>query len=80
MTRDRLIDALRAQLTDYLFFGEASEPIAPDDDLFELGLDSQGVTRLVAWAADVAGVRIADADVTADHFRSLNALAELIGR
>ncbi len=78
MTRDRLVAALRAQLDDYLYFGEAPAPIADDEDLFELGLDSQGVTRLVAWIASEAGVSLPTGDVTAAHFRTIGALADLV--
>jgi acyl carrier protein len=78
MTRDRLVDALRAQLTDYLYFGEAPSPIAPDEDLFELGLDSQGVTRLVAWIERELAVAIPPEEVTVERFGTLDALADLV--
>ncbi len=78
MTRDRLVAALREQLTEYLYFGAAPAPIDVDEDLFELGLDSQGVTRLVAFVASAAGHSVAPEQVTADNFRTITALADLV--
>ena len=78
MTRDRLVLGLRTQLTDYLYFGDASDPINSDDDLFELGLDSQGVTRLVVWIGRVAGVSVPQESVTEANFRTIDALVDLV--
>jgi len=79
MAADAITAALRARLLDDLFFGEPGE-IALDDDLFELGLDSMGVTRLVVFAERSLNSRIPDADVTAEHFGTLRALSALVER
>jgi acyl carrier protein len=78
MTRDRLVTALRDQLTEYLYFGAAPAPIEADEDLFELGLDSQGVTRIVAWLSAKAGVTVPPEAITTDNFRTIDALADLV--
>ena len=41
--------AIRAHLIDDLFFGDSGAALEPGDDLFELGLDSLGVTRLMVF-------------------------------
>lgn len=78
MTRDRLVAALREQLTEYLYFGAAPAPIDANEDLFELGLDSQGVTRLVAFVANEAGVTLAAEHISPEHFATIDALADLV--
>ena len=77
MTRDRLVAALRDLLTEYLYCGLAPAPIEVGEDLFELGLDSQGVARLIAFIAAEAGVTVAPELVTPDNFRTIGALADL---
>ncbi len=79
MTDTEIEDLLRAHLLDDLFFGEPGV-IEPDDDLFELGLDSMGVTRLVVFAERRLGSRIPDRDVVAAHFGTLRALVALVQR
>lgn len=80
MDRDGIVGALREQLIEDLFFGDASAVIAQGDDLFELGLDSMGITRLVVFVEKRLGARIADEDITVDHFGTLSALADLVAR
>ncbi len=78
MDRDRIVGALREQLIEDLFFGDASAVIDEGDDLFELGLDSMGITRLVVFIEKTLKARIADEDITVDHFGTLGALAGLV--
>ena len=70
---------LRQHLLDDLFFGEPGT-IDLDDDLFDLGLDSMGVTRLLVFAERRLGARIPDSEVVHAHFVTLRALAALVAR
>jgi len=70
---------LRERLLDDLFFGEPGR-IDLDDDLFELGLDSMGVTRLVVFAERRLRARIPDTEVVAENFATLRALVALVER
>ena len=79
MSENEIEDALRARLLDDLFFGEPGV-IEPDDDLFELGLDSMGVTRLVVFAERSLRSRIPDSEIVADNFATLTALTALVVR
>jgi acyl carrier protein len=69
---------LRAWLIEDLFFGDPGAALADDDDLFELGLDSMGITRLVVRIERELGVRIPDADIVAEHWQDLTAIAALV--
>ncbi len=71
---------LRAYLVDELFFGDPDAILGTDDDLFELGLDSLGVNRLVVFIERRLEARVPDAEVVADHFRTLRALVALVER
>ncbi len=79
VNEDAITRLLREHLLDDLFFGEPGT-IEGDDDLFELGLDSMGVTRLVVFAERTLGARIPDAQIVAANFRTLSALVALVGR
>ena len=75
-----LFARLKDYLVDELFFGDPKAHLEVDDDLFELGLDSLGVNRLVVFIERRLEARIPDAEVIADHFRSLRALVALVER
>ena len=75
-----LFARLKDYLVDELFFGDPQARLEVDDDLFELGLDSLGVNRLVVFMERRLEARIPDAEVIADHFRTLSALVALVER
>ena len=75
-----LFTRLKGWLVDELFFGDPDARLDVDDDLFELGLDSLGVNRLVVFIERRLEARIPDAEVIADHFRTLRALVALVER
>ncbi|MCO4768603.1 MAG: acyl carrier protein [Deltaproteobacteria bacterium] len=79
MTEETVTRLLHERLLDDLFFGEPGT-IALDDDLFELGLDSMGVTRLVVFAERSLASRIPDAEVVAENFGTLAALVATVLR
>lgn len=68
--------ALRRQLVDDLFFGDEEQILRDDDDLFELGLDSLGVHRLVVFIERELRVKLPDSAIVGEHFRTLAALVE----
>jgi len=74
-----LTDLLRERLLDDLFFGEPGA-IELDDDLWELGLDSMGVNRLVVFAERRLAVRIPDSEVVASNFGTLRSLVATVTR
>lgn len=75
-----LFSRLKSYLVDELFFGDPDAALEVDDDLFELGLDSLGVNRLVVFIERRLEARIPDSEVVADHFRTLRALVTLVER
>ena len=54
--------------------------IEDNDDLFELGLDSMSVTRLVVFAERTLAAQIPDSEVVAKNFATLSALTALVMR
>lgn len=55
------------------------ERIDPDVDLLELGLlDSAGIAQLLAFCEETFGITVADDELTAENFQSINAIAELV--
>ena len=70
--------ALRAQIVEDLFFGDEETEIAGDADLFELGVDSLGINRLVVFIERRFRVRIGDDEIVAENFRTLEALVTLV--
>lgn len=77
MSDEGVRDALRARLVDDLFFGEPGE-IADDDDLFELGLDSMGITRLLVFIERTLGVRLPDREITAERMQTVERIAQMV--
>ena len=78
MDAETIEGALREQIVDDLFFGDEQVEIDPDADLFELGIDSLGVNRLVVFVERRFGVRIGDDEIVRENFRSLRALTTLV--
>lgn len=80
MDAETIERALREQIVEDLFFGDEGVEVASDDDLFELGVDSLGVNRLVVFIERRFGVRIGDDEIVADNFRTLRSLVTLVQR
>jgi acyl carrier protein len=73
------------QLTDFILseLGEDREveSIAPDDDLIKGGIvDSMGVLQVVNFIEQTYGIQVADEDITVENFRTIQAIARLIGQ
>jgi D-alanine--poly(phosphoribitol) ligase subunit 2 len=53
-------------------------PLGPDEDLFEAGLDSMALTRVLVFVEDRFGVRIPDEDVVVDELSTLARMARFV--
>jgi acyl carrier protein len=80
MARQGIEDVVRAHLIEDLLFGDDSVTIDRDTDLFDLGLDSLGINRLVVLLERRFSVRVPDAEVVADNFRGIEAIVALVSR
>jgi acyl carrier protein len=61
------------------FLPDGAEPPGADDDLFAL-LDSLQILRLVVWAEERFGVKVADEDLTAENLGTPGRVAAFVGR
>ena len=73
-------DKLRSQLFETLIPTPADT--WPDDgaDLFEFGLDSLRVMRLLVFIEDELGVSLPDHEVTTERLRSVESLVDWVGQ
>ncbi len=78
MDVDHVARAIRAHLVEDLFFGDPSVSVDGDTDLFELGLDSLGINRLVVFIERTLDVTIPDEAVVQENFRTIDALVALV--
>lgn len=72
--------ALRNQIAEDLFFGDTDVELADDADLFELGLDSLGINRLIVFLERRFKARLSDGDIVPENFRTVAALLALVAR
>jgi acyl carrier protein len=73
---DELRRALHDELVHEILLRNA--PLAPDQDLFEAGLDSMALTRVVVFVEERFGVRIPDEDVVVDELSTLDRMARFV--
>lgn len=74
-----LLDELLRYTKEELATGLPPERITPDSPLLEWGiLDSVRTARLLAHIRDHLGVRVPPTHMTAEHFATLRAVADLI--
>jgi len=71
-------DRLTKHLVHELYFDDPNARIGAGEDLFELGLDSMSIHRLVVFLERAFGARIPDSDVVAANFRTLEAVEDLV--
>lgn len=74
---------IRQQIHEYIvmnfLFDGSQSPLDDDASLAELNiLDQTGVLELALFIEETYGVEVEDADVTAENFDSVNAIAEYI--
>jgi len=69
--------ALRQKIAEYVYDGERDD-FGVDEDLFNLGLDSLDVNRLMVFIEDELGAVIPDDDVVPENISTLKALVALV--
>jgi acyl carrier protein len=80
MTTDR--ETIAADLEQFIRARSlGAQPLNSDTDLLGTGLlDSMLIIDLIAHVEKKHGVRIDDAEITPEHFRSISRAADLIAR
>ncbi len=58
---------------------EPQEPLAPDTDLFSMGLDSMAMMQLLLQIEERFGLTVNPAEMTRERFATANALAGFLG-
>lgn len=71
-------DCLRSYLFETLIPQPDESPPSDDADLFELGLDSLRVMRLLVFIEQELGVSVPDHEVTPERIASIHALTQLV--
>lgn len=75
---DDIHSRLREFVLGELIYCDDPSGFGSDDDLFEAGLDSLGIMRLIMFAEREFGVTLPDTEVEPDTVRTLNALTAWI--
>jgi acyl carrier protein len=74
-------DELHAFVADELASGPDADAIGPDDDLIQRGIvDSLGVQQVMEFCRSRYGVRVDDADLVPENFKTLRQLAAFVQR
>ena len=55
-----------------------TEPLGPDEDLFDAGFDSMSLTRVLVFVEDRFGVAIPDQDVVLDELSTVEKWARFV--
>lgn len=56
-----------------------TKPLSPDDDLLDGGIiDSAGILQLVGYLEERFGFQVADDELTAENFRTVDDLARFV--
>lgn len=72
---------IRKFIADALLFGQADRTIAGSASLLELGIiDSTGVLELVTFVEGTFALKVADAEMIADNFDSVDSLVAFVRR
>ena len=54
------------------------EPLAPDQDVFDVGFDSMSLSRFLVFVEEKFGLRIADEDVVVDEISTLDKMTNFV--
>ena len=72
---------LREFIAGELLTAEGAESIGAEEDLIKRGIvDSLGVTQLVEFCESRYGIRVTDADLAPQNFRTVRQLADFVER
>jgi acyl carrier protein len=74
-------EELHGFIVGELTSGPGGDTIAPEDDLIQRGIvDSLGVQQLVSFCQSRYGIRVDEADMVLENFRTLRQLAAYVDR
>lgn len=72
---------IRKFIVDTLLFGQEDRAVAGNASLLELGIiDSTGVLELVTFVEATFALKVADAEMIADNFDSVDSLVAFVRR
>ena len=71
---------LKSFIFSELIFSDAVDQFSDDDDLFEAGLDSMGIMRLLIFVEENLGVALPDNELEPENLQTLNKLQAWIKR
>jgi acyl carrier protein len=71
---------IREFIKDEILFEDANATLADDTQLLSGVMDSLSLMQLVAFLEDEFDVEIDDADMTADHFRTISDIEQLVNQ
>jgi acyl carrier protein len=76
------IDIIRKALHEHILAEILlrTEPLAPDEDLFDAGFDSMSLSRILVFVEERFGVVIPDEDVVVDDMATLESMSQLVAR
>jgi acyl carrier protein len=69
---------IKGFIKDEILFEDTSAELADDTPLLNGVIDSLGLMQLVAFLEEEFDVEIDDADMTADHFRTVGDIEQLV--
>jgi D-alanine--poly(phosphoribitol) ligase subunit 2 len=75
-------NAIRQALHDHIV-GDVllrTQPLGPDEDLFDAGFDSMSLSRVLVFVEERFGVVIPDEEVVIDEIATLDRLADFVQR
>lgn len=67
---------LKAHIEDEILLRK--EPLGPDEDLFDAGIDSMSLTRILVFVEDHFGLHIPHEQVVLDELSTLEKLAHFV--
>jgi methoxymalonate biosynthesis acyl carrier protein len=75
------MDQRQQRIKDFLARFFRNHDLGPDEDIFGLGfVNSLVAVQLVAFVEKEFGIRVEDADLDLDNFRSIAAISALVAR
>jgi acyl carrier protein len=79
VTSADVVERTRAYVREQFLYARPDVRLSDDEPLFERGIvDSMGAVELVAFLEDEYGIVIDDDEVTEQHFRSLQSIADYV--
>ena len=81
MTDEEIRSRVWTFLSETFLYMRPDFQVGPDDSLMRAGvIDSLGVMEVIEFVEEMAGIQIAEDEITEANFGTLNAIARYIGR